>query len=343
MESWCVRVDASRAEFVRKKLLQLGLLDRSLKVARSRGDVLFPIISERLADLPDNLKEKIETADFEERMSREGNYKQYVKIPQSLVPLLPSSFDIIGDIAVIKLPDELLPYKAEIGEALIMAFPNIKAVALDKGIRGDRRIMDLEIIAGEKRTETVHTEYGLRFKVDIKRTYFNPRLASERRRIASLVTNGEIIIDMFAGVGPFSLMIRKYGMPRIIYAIDFNTDAIDYLRKNIVINRLDRIVPICAEARVAIEDLPPADRIVMNLPHSTGEFIMTALNKLEEGGILHTYFISAKSKEYTFVEWVKCECTKAGISIDLLRCEELKSYSPAASVYSLDLLLFKRS
>ncbi|MBC7108831.1 MAG: class I SAM-dependent methyltransferase family protein [Methanomassiliicoccales archaeon] len=342
MRSWSVRVDASKAEYVRKKLLQSGLLDRSLKVARLGGDVLFPIIFERLADLPADLKEKIEIANFEERKTREGDYKQYAKIPQSLVPLLPSSFDIVGDIAVIKLPDELLPYKSEIGDALMMAFPHIKTVALDKGIKGEMRIMELEIIAGENRTETVHTEYGLKFKVDMKKTYFNPRLASERRRIASLVRNEEIVIDMFAGVGPFSIMIRKYGMPRIVYAIDFNVDAIDYLRKNIVLNHLNRIVPICADARTAIEDLPPANRIVMNLPHSAGEFIMTALNKLEEDGILHTYFISDKSKEHTFVESVRTECMKAGCLIEVLRCEELKSYSPAASVYSLDLLLFKR-
>ncbi|MEM2979477.1 MAG: class I SAM-dependent methyltransferase family protein, partial [Methanomassiliicoccales archaeon] len=329
MLSWCIRVHTSEAECIRKKLLRFGVLDRTLRVVRVGDMVIFPLTPEKLDKIPVDLRDRIDRFDFDEREGRKGDYRKYLTFHESLISLLPRSFDIIGDIAVIKLPSELLRYRTEIGEAMMRAHPNVKSVVLDRGIKGGMRIMDLEIIAGEERTETVHTEYGLRFMLDLRKAYFNPRLATERKRIATLTNPKEIVIDMFAGVGPYSIAIGKFAKPRTLYAIDINPDAIHYLMKNVALNAISKVVPICEDARKAIRDLPMADRIVMNLPHSAMEFISDALSKLELMGTLHTYFIAERIENNKTAEAILNKCHHDGYRTEILRCEELKTYSPS--------------
>ncbi|HQN76509.1 MAG TPA: class I SAM-dependent methyltransferase family protein, partial [Methanomassiliicoccales archaeon] len=192
MRSLCVRVRKGEGESVRKKLLEDGLLDQSLYVDKDQDFLYLPVLA-ALEGLP------TEERDFKEREREERDYKALAKVPEELRPLLPTAFDTLGDIAVVRLPDELLPYAGEVGDALRSAFPRLRSVFLDHGVIGEFRVLDLEVIAGEDVSETVHIEYGLRFKVDPRKAYFNPRLSNERRRIASLVREGETVVDMFSG------------------------------------------------------------------------------------------------------------------------------------------------
>ena len=139
---------------------------------------------------------------------------------------LPTSYDVVGAIILIKLPKALFPYRKEIGKALLETHKNIRTVCLIDPVSGELRTRNVTIIAGENQTLTTHTEYGLSFDVDVETTYFSPRLASERKRVADLVKPGEIVVDMFAGVAPFSIMIARYAKPKIVYAIDKNKEAI---------------------------------------------------------------------------------------------------------------------
>ncbi len=339
MRSWCVRVPRDRGESVRKKLLELGLLDHALKIRSEDGSVLIPILAPGTGELAEEFGSELRLEDFEERKVQERDYRKAVKVPSELANLLPSSYDVVGDVAVIRLPPELLPFKSEIGNAMMATFPRLRTVALDRGVRGTLRIRDLEIIAGENDTSTTQVEYGLRFKVDLSRMYFNPRLGSERMRIASLVRKGEVIIDMFAGVGPFSFMIAKYAQPERVYAIDLNKDAIDSLKANMIMNHIHKVVPMLGDAREIIKSLPPADRIIMNLPHSAHEFFEDALSRLKPGGTLHMYFVAGKLGAADFVETLKREARETSVGVTVTRCEELKTYSPTTSVFSLDLLL----
>ncbi len=108
---------------------------------------------------------------------------------------------------------------------------NIRTVCLIDPVSGELRTRNVAIIAGENQTLTTHTEYGLSFDVDVETTYFSPRLASERKRVANLVKSGEIVVDMFAGVAPFSIMIARYAKPKIVYAIDKNKEAVLLCKK----------------------------------------------------------------------------------------------------------------
>jgi len=335
VRSLCVKVPKGKGEAVRKELLQRGWLDISLKVRRDDGLILFPILEEEASALGYAVSEE----DFEERPLAETDYKKLVDVPDELKEELPTSFDVIGDVGIIKLAEELLPYAKEIGEGLKRAFPRLRCVALDQGVKGELRVRDLRVIAGEQSTETVHLEYGIKLWVDPAKTYFNPRLANERMRVASLVKDEERIIDMFAGVGPFSIMIAKKAKPQMVFAIDLNHDAVEYMRRNIELNHAQRIVPIEGDAREVLCELPCADRIIMNLPHSAKGFFHDALSRLNLGGTVHFYHICESDEIDALLEGLCTEACGTGVRLEVVRLEELKSYSPSMSVFSADLLL----
>jgi len=328
---------------MRKKLLQLGQLDKSLKIKREGTAVIIPIIASDLVALDVDFEYEFVEEDLEERTSKTVDYRKRVDISTDLVALLPTSFDVIGDIVVIRLVDQLTPYREMIGNALLSTHPRLRTVALDRGVKGEMRVRDLEVISGDDSTETVHIESGLRLKVDLRKAYFNPRLASERERIASLVSKGEVVTDMFAGVGPFSIMIAKHAEPKIIYAIDVNMDAVKFLRTNIAMNRVKNVVPIWGDARMIIPTLPPSDRIIMNLPHSALEFIPEALRQLKIGGTIHFYFVSERSSYHDTLGEVTARAEEIGKKVEMARIEELKTYSPSASVFSTDIILLNGS
>jgi tRNA (guanine37-N1)-methyltransferase len=280
-----------------------------------------------------------EERDFQEREREERDYKALAKVPEELRPLLPTAFDTLGDIAIIRLSDQLLPYAAEVGDALRSAFPRLRSVFLDHGVVGEFRVLDLEVISGQDVSETVHTEYGLRFKVDPRKAYFNPRLSNERRRIASLVRDGETVVDMFSGVGPFAIMIAKLSRPGVVYAIDLNPGAVQLMRENVELNRVAGVVPLEGDARQWVFDLPCADRVIMNLPHSAIDFFADALTRLKLGGVMHLYHICDRKDFPQVLEGLRQKAFGMSVNLEVLRSEELKTYSPSSSVYSADLLL----
>jgi tRNA (guanine37-N1)-methyltransferase len=335
VRSLAVKAPKGVGESTRKKLIELGVLDVSLRIVRTDDAIIIPVtsIGPGMEDL-DVVEE-----DFEERGLAETDYKKLVDLPGDLKQRLPTSFDTIGDVGIIRLEDELVPHAAEVGRALRLVFPRLRVVALDRGVKGDFRVRELEPIAGEGGLETEHLEYGLHLKVDPGKVYFNPRLANERRRVASLVRPGEMVVDMFAGVGPFAIMIAKYSQAAAVFAIDVNPYAIHYLKENITINKVTNVVPLEGDSREVIFELPCADRLVMNLPHSAREFFADALTRLNFGGTMHLYHICDRSEMDAVTEGLVSEAVGMGVKVMLERCEELKTYSPSASVFSLDLRL----
>jgi len=332
VRSLCVRVRKGEGESVRKKLLEDGLLDQLLYVDKDQYFLYLPVLAAP-NDVP------TEEREFKEREREERDYKALANVPEDIRPLLPTAFDTLGDIAIIKLPDELLPHSKGVGDALMSAFPRLRSVFLDHGVVGEFRVLDLEVVAGEDVSETVHTEYGLRFKVDPRRAYFNPRLSNERRRIASLVRDGETVVDMFSGVGPFAIMIAKLSRPGVVYAIDLNPEAVQLMQENVELNKVRGVMPLEGDARQWVFDLPCADRVIMNLPHSAIDFFADALTRLKLGGVMHLYHICDRNDFPQVLEDLKQKALGMGVRLEVLRSEELKTYSPSSSVYSADLLL----
>ena len=128
-----------------------------------------------------------------------------------------SAFDQIGDIIIVRIPDSLVSKKQIIGKTLLKQVSTANSVFYQSSpVGGDFRTRKLEVIAGEDKTQTEYKENGCRFIVDVEKAFFSPRLSTERERIAGLVKDGEIIINMFGGVGMFSFTCsKKYCMHSI--------------------------------------------------------------------------------------------------------------------------------
>jgi len=216
------------------------------------------------------------------------------KMTPSELGFLFSSYDVVGDIAIIKVPEELAEKQDLIAQAIMNTQRHVKTVLKQSSpVYGDLRLRRLEWIAGERKTITQHKEYGCIFKVDLGKCYFSPRLHFERRRIASLVRDGEVVVNMFAGVGCFSILIAKFSRAKKVYSIDINPVAVRYARENIKINKVDDIVvPLEGDAKdVIMNSLKGvADRVLMPLPEKAYEYLRYAVEALKsEGGWIHYY------------------------------------------------------
>lgn len=216
---------------------------------------------------------------------------------------LSSSFDIIGTIAIIKIPESLTSKRKLIADALIEEIRPVKSVFCQvSAIEGDYRLRKLELISGENSPITVYKEHGCTFKVDVINTYFSPRLSTERLRIAKLTEPNEVIVNMFGGVGTFSIIISRYNKSAKVYSIDSNPIAIDMCRQNIEMNKLTgNVFPVLGDAEQEIHKglKGIAKRVLMPLPEKAKDFVDAAVSSLENGtGMIH-YFchVGANNKK----------------------------------------------
>ncbi len=331
MESLCIIVPKKKAEPVRRRLLEKGILRKDLQIHSDAKNVYLPI-SQRA-----DLGYPVETFDFKDAEETVKDYRVLVDVPDDVRGLLPSSFDTIGSIAVVKMADEAVPYAKDIGKAIMATQKAIRTVCVDSGVVDQFRTRDIRVVAGEENTETVLKEYGLTFKLDISKVFFSPRLATEREHVASRVQPGEVVIDMFAGIGPFSIMIAKTRAPKEVYAIDLNPDAIRYMKENIALNKVSNVFPIEGDAREKVREIDPADRIIMNLPHDARGFVPDAIRALRPGGTIHYYEIMEEPQVQPRLEEIAAMAVKEGRVMKELARRKVKSYSPTMTFYGFDL------
>ncbi|HKU84468.1 MAG TPA: class I SAM-dependent methyltransferase family protein [Candidatus Nitrosocosmicus sp.] len=210
-----------------------------------------------------------------------------------------SSFDMIGDIAIIKIPDSLLTKKNIIGEVILESIKNLKTVLLQSSsVSGEYRLRGLEVIAGNEKYVTFYREYGCKFLVNVATSYFSPRLSTERLRISNLVSPGEIVVNMFAGVGTFSVLMAKKHQIKV-YNIDSNLDAYILSIVNSRINRLkERVFSIHGDSQQVLRSTSfkdCIDRVLLPLPERAHEFVDISIDCLRPtGGYLH-FFSHIKS------------------------------------------------
>ncbi len=202
--------------------------------------------------------------------------------------------EIIGDIAVIRIPFELEPEELKpLAERILEEFKYIRSVWGGlPGVSGPYRLRPYVHLAGEKRSETIYREHGCLFKVDITRVYVSPTLNYEHRRIARLVRPGEVITNMFAGAGFFSIIAAKLSRPRKVYSIDVNPDAYRFMVENVRLNKVEGIVePILGDAaQVIMEKLQSSsDRVLMPYPELALDYLRYAIMAIRNCGWVHVY------------------------------------------------------
>ncbi len=318
----CLKVPKNEGEKVRQILLDENLLDKRFKIRGENDHIIMPLKEKPEDDMDYPVIER----ELEKREDQEGDYTNLIDIPDELRQELPSSYEIIGDIAVLKIPDELQTYKKQVGQAIIEAHKNVNTVLEDKGVTGEYRIREVELLAGEDKRKTIHREYGAEFEIDISKAYFSPRLATERWRVVQEVQPRETVFDMFAGVGPYSILIAKNVDVKQIHSVDINPTAYELLEKNIKRNKLERkITPYLGDAREFAGKVK-ADRIIMNLPHSAGEFIEHALKAIKDG-IIHYYEILPYDEIEDRKRELIDEIEQIGFTAKIEGTKEVRTYS----------------
>ncbi len=270
------------------------------------------------------------------------------KIPRLPRELLPSRAKLIGGVALLRLRPEIYGFRREIGE-LVLGFyrPRVKAVYLLRGVEGVERKPTLEFLAGDPLKEVVHREHGCAFKFDLTRLMFCLGNSFERLRMAALTRRGEIIVDMFAGIGQFTIPMAVLGEPSKIYAIEINPEAHRYLVENIRLNNVEeRVEAILGDCRkVAVEKLEgTADRVLMGYFGGTVEALPAGLKALRaEGGVIHFHELVRRGSEAEFVESILRRARDFGYRIKLIGWRKVKSYSKTRNHIVIDFLALKKA
>lgn len=234
--------------------------------------------------------------------------------PQEL-KFLYKSYDIVGDVAIIRVPESLKQRSKIIAKAVMQTHKRVKAVWRQvSSVSGDFRLRGLEFVLGEKKTETLHGEHGCVFKVDLEKCYFSPRLAYERMRIARQVQPDEVVLNMFAGVGCYSIVIAKHSEAKKIFSIDVNPVAVQYMQKNVKLNKVEeKVISVQGDAKKVIEERfrKAADRVLMPLPEKAYEYLDYALLALKStGGWIHYYDFEHAKKNENFIEKIESKVSE---------------------------------
>ena len=228
----CVKVPLKQLNDTRIKLMEKGLMSMEYKIKACNEYGYIPIIKDiedyTIVDIELEPMKKVPHS-FSELLENE--------LTEEEIENLRTSFDTIGDIVILEIPDNLQNKKHIIGDAALK-FTKRKAIYMKKSaIKGTTRVRDLEFLSGVDDSVTIHKEHGARLKLDVREVYFSPRLATERKRVMESVKNGEKILDMFCGIGPYPIVIAR-NKNADITAVDINEAAIKYLNENIRLNKL---------------------------------------------------------------------------------------------------------
>lgn len=262
------------------------------------------------------------------------NLKFYLKnkLTDKELKFVPSSFDVVGDILVFsEFPKELVKKEKLIGETILQNYHHIKTILKKtKKYSGKFRTPKLEIISGEKRKEAVCKENNVLIKLDIEKVYFSTRMASERKRIASLIKPNESVLVMFSGGGIYPLVIAKNTKCKGVYGIEINPLAYKYSLENAKKNKLEsRIKLFLGDVRKIMPKLNKKfDRILMPLPKGGENFLNLSLKYIKKNGIIHFYDFLHEDEFYKAEEKIRNACKKLNKKYKILKVVRCGQYSP---------------
>jgi tRNA wybutosine-synthesizing protein 2 len=305
-----------------KRIICLGLLDKSRKVIKKEDRVEIPILQQLggfdmvVQDRPSFYRKLPDLT-----AALQG------QIPEGLLSLIPRGWFILGEVIIVKIHPLLRDYESHIGDALLRYYPRCSTVLADEGISGQLRQPVRRTIVGS-RSRTTHKENGVVFHLDAREVMFSPGNLKERMRMSHL-GQGEVVVDMFAGIGYFSIPMAVYSRPRKILAIELNPQSYHFLRRNIEANNVQDIVqPILGDCALETpRDI--ADRVLMGMVQVTNRYLETGIAAIKPGGTLH-YHQTIPSRQFpeAAVEEVKDAAAAMGRRAEILKCRRVKKFSP---------------
>jgi tRNA wybutosine-synthesizing protein 2 len=336
------RVDRSLAERFRKELSSIHTVDTTRLIADDGRYVVIPLVAVPSDEMLTKFGATIIEAIFPLREIQKDPIDQVietVRMPEPLKSALPRKWERFGDVLVLRLDPSLDRYEREIAEAY-SAVLNTKSVLRDVGgVSGDFRQPITRLLLGSD-TVTTHLENGVRFRFDVEKIMFSSGNVEERARMAEIKCDGETIVDMFAGIGYFSIPIAMYQKPSRVIACEINPIAHSYLVENISINKVEHVVePYLGDNRALPGD-SFADRVIMGYVKTTHEFLPTALRLLKDGGLLH-YHETCPNELLPDRPVQHLKTAANGGKVIVERLKEIKSYSPGVSHVVVDARVFR--
>ncbi|HDP96965.1 MAG TPA: class I SAM-dependent methyltransferase family protein [Euryarchaeota archaeon] len=335
------RVHSSLAHRAIREMLSRELVDRDKKIGRTGDEVLIPLIDRNIPfDIIRRYDAKVEQSEDRRRSRRGLPFNEVVNrlrsegVQENQISDLPDKWESLGDVLIIRIPDHLVQKQRQIAAAYAEVL-GARTVLRDMGIFGAERVPHMEILFGDD-AETVHLENGVRYCFDASKIMFSSGNIDERIRMAGINVRGEKVLDMFAGIGYFSLPVAVYGEPEKIYSCEIRKHSFDYLVRNIRLNDVeDRVIPVLGDNR----DFDPpemVDRIIMGYLKDTHKFIPKAVSHLKSGGIIH-YHENCPNELFPrrFVERIR-ESAGEEWDIEIIFCRNVKSYSPGVSHIVVD-------
>ena len=267
--------------------------------------------------------------------------KEYLKgkVSDEELKKVVRSFEIIGDVVIINLPDEVSHLSDLIVQAILSKHKHIKTVLRKVGeVSGEYRVAKYEVLYGGE-TETVAKEFGCRFLVDPTKVYYSSRLSTERGRIAKLVKEGERVLVMFAGVGPYAIVIAKLAKPKEVIGIEINPKAVEYFRKNVELNKVQDIVKVYeGDVRDVVPKLEGKfDRVLMPAPYSAEDFVYLLKDKVKIGSYVHYYTFAGEEEEEELPNRVEELFKRHGMVVRVVNMRDCGSFAPRVYRYVLDL------
>jgi tRNA wybutosine-synthesizing protein 2 len=263
-----------------------------------------------------------------------------IKALDGRVDLRLNGWEILGDVMVVSLDEGYTASeKRLIGETIIRLHPKAETVINRTSINDEIRKPASDIIAGSI-TQTIHVENGCRYKIDPTRVMFSFGNKEERKRMGTTSSPSETVVDMFSCVGQFTIPLAKHSQPEKVIAIEKNPVAFEYLKDNIILNKLRNVEPLLGDCReVCPEGI--SDRVIMGYLFETETFFPTAIKALKDNGIIHYHFNCTESnleKEKERVLQIAMEHAK---NISVLVTVRVKSYAPKMYHWVLDLQVAK--
>jgi len=339
-----LKVPRGDGEKTRRALASEGLLSKDYAII-SEGDFVFLPITDVASGSRKWKAYEVVERKAQAREIRHEKLKDALSgfLGKDELESLVASFDLIGDIAIIEIPEALEKHEAKIGEALLCVHKNLKTVLKKLGpMEGEYRTRKLKCIAGEDRTETIYKESGVRMRFDVAKVYFSVRLATERKRIADLVQDGEKVLVMFAGVGPFALVIAKNKPNSRITAVELNPEAVRYMKENIALNKMQNIEAVEGDVKKVFFDKSGYDRVIMPLPKGAHEFLDVAYSAVKNKGTIHFYtFSDAKAPFIEPLMRIKDAAKLSGVSAEPSSMRIVRPFSPATVQAVIDIIVQK--
>ncbi len=322
-----LKVNKEYAAIARDELITRGWVDGNYKIEREGDYVFIPLSCSDYDAIEQALSSITEDFEIVER--------EHEAHPSKGCNMIDVPLDIIGDIAIIDGRNFSKEELKKAAENLLNCHKHLKTVRLkETAVSGTYRVRKTTYLTGEDKTETLHKENGIILKLNVDKVYFSPRLSTERQRIASLVKEGEHVAVLFAGVGPYSILIGKRCPTCKVVSVEINPVASKYAEENAKLNKVDNVEVINADVRALLKEerfKGWADRIVMPLPKDVLSFFDVAEYIAKPSAIVHAY-IFAEDKEASEREIKKA--TRRPINI--LLTKEVGSYSPTLSRWVVD-------